>query len=37
MFTEAFLGPSRTSMMECLCENSQGLVAVNYFRKNATS
>ena len=32
-----YLEPSRTSRVERFCENSQRLVAVNYFCKNAPS
>ena len=36
-FAEKYLEPSRTSMMERFCNNSQQLKDVNYFRKNSPS
>ena len=33
--TEAYLEPSRTSTVEVLCENSERILAVNYFHKKA--
>ena len=35
MFTEAYLEPSQTYMMELFCENSWRLVAINYICKKA--
>ena len=35
--TEVYLEPSRTSMMELLCENRKRLLAVNYFCKKSPS
>ena len=37
MFTEVHLEPSRTSAMKLFCENSQWLVTIKYFCKNAPS
>ena len=33
--SKAYLEPNRTSMMECFCKNSKGLLAVNYWCKLA--
>ena len=35
MFTEAYLEPSQTFMMELFCKNSGRLEAIDYFYKNA--
>ena len=35
--SEAYLEPKRASMIKLLCENSQQLKAVIYFRKKAAS
>ena len=35
MFTEVHSEPSQTSTMKLSCENSQQLVTINYFCKNA--
>ena len=37
MFTEAYLEPSQTFMMELFCKNSGQLEAIDYFYKNAPS
>ena len=37
MFTEVDLEPSRTFMMELFCKDSQQLITINYFCKNAPS
>ena len=31
MFTEAYLEPSKTSMIKLFCKNNQNLVAIIYF------
>ena len=35
--SEAYLEPIRTYMMKRFCENSERILAVNYFRKNTPS